>query len=178
MKTLAIFIVVICALSSPACAGWISIYSDVTLSSCALSDAAPGLVNIYVADFGWDGSTGSRFRIVASPGFTGTWLAETSPFTTIGTSPTDFSVGYANCMVGHFVILTMTYQMFGTSTCSTLSIAPAVGFPEVYCTYCMGLTPCYGFDSLHVNCQEGNRCNNPVAVESMTWGKVKALYRN
>jgi hypothetical protein len=171
-----VLIVLIGAMGVPARAGRLQIYSDAALTDCTLSDAVSATVNIYVADYDWDGSTGARFRIAASNGFTGVWLGETSPFTTVGTSPTDFSVGYANCMVGKWLILKMTYQLFGSSACSTLSIAPAVGFPVQFCTYCsFGEYPCWGFDDLHVNC--GGNCS-PVATAPATWGKIKSLYRN
>lgn len=171
-----VLIAVICVLSVPARAGRLQIYSDAALTQCTLSDAAPATVNIYVAEHSWDGATGSRFRIAASGGFTGAWLGEISPFVTIGTSPTDVSIGYGYCGVGTFLVLKMTYQLFGTSTCSTLSVAPAVGFPVPICTYCFfGEYPCEGYDDLHVNCS--GTCG-PVATEPATWGKVKALYRN
>jgi hypothetical protein len=171
-----VVIALIGALAVPARSERLQIYSDAALTACTLSDTAPTTVSIYVADYSWSGATGARFRIAASNGFTGVWLGETSPFTTIGTSPTDFSVGYGYCLTGAVLILKMTYQLFGTSTCSTLSVAPAAGFAQPLCAYCLfGEYPCDGFDDLHVNC--GSNCD-PVATEPATWGKIKALYRN
>ena len=154
----------------------ISIYSDATLSECTLSDASPRVTSVYVAETS-DEATGLRFRVAASPGFTGVWLAETSPFTTIGDSQTDLSIGFGSCMGGHFLALTISYQLFGTSTCSDLSIVAAPGFPEPLCTSCsFHEVRCSGLDPLHVNCSGSFDCN-PVPVESSTWGRVKALYR-
>jgi hypothetical protein len=155
----------------------IAIYSDAALSDCTLSDGAPVIRNIYVAEHS-DEATALRFRVVASPGFTGTWVAETSPFYVIGTSPVDVSIGFGRCMQGQFLVLTMTYQMFGTSTCSELSIAAAPGLSQPICIYCsFHELPCSGYGSLHVNCSGTFECN-PLATEPVTWGRVKALYRD
>lgn len=154
----------------------ISIYSDATLSECTLSDASPRVTSVYVAETS-DQATGLRFGVAADPGFTGVWLAETSPFTTIGNSQTDLSIGFGACMAGQFLVLTIDYQLFGTSTCSNLSIVAAPGFLEPICTSCLfHEVPCSGLDPLHVNCSGSFDCN-PVPVESSTWGRVKALYR-
>lgn len=158
--------------------GTMSMHSDAGLNDCTLSDASPGLANVYIAEYSDDGATGVRFRVAASTGFTGVWLGETSLFTTIGSSPADVSIGFNQCMVGKFVVLSMTYQLFGTSTCSDLSIVAPPGFPEPLCSWCVfHEAPCSAFRPLHVNCEGPFECN-PVATESTTWGRVKALYRN
>ncbi len=158
--------------------GRISIYSDTALTECTLSDASPRVANIYIAETSLYGATGLRFRIAESPGFTGVWLSEASPYHPIGTSRTDLSMGFGACLLGRFAVLTMTYQFYGTSTCSDLSIVAAVGQREPICTSCsFGEWPCEGYDALHVNCSGSFNCN-PVLVESSTWGGVKALYRD
>lgn len=130
----------------------------------------------YVAETSEE-ATGLRFRIAADPGFTGVWLSETSPFLTVGNSQADLSIGFNSCMVGHFPVLTISYQLFGTSTCSTLSIVAAPGFLEPLCISCsFHEVKCSGLDPLHVNCTGSFDCN-PVPVQSSTWGRVKALYQ-
>jgi len=158
--------------------GRLSLYSDPAFTECTLSDAAPGVVKVYMAEWSDYGATGLRFRIAGSPGFTGVWLSETSPFVTIGNSQTDLSMGFGFCLTSRFLVLTITYQMFGTSTCSQLSIVGAQGFSEPICTGCIfSEEPCYGYDPLHVNCSGPFNCN-PLPVEPSTWGRVKSLYRN
>jgi len=155
----------------------LALYSDSALSDCTLDDYAPRIMSIYVAETSHE-ATGVRFRIAASPGFTGVWVSETTPFFKLGDSQTDLSIGFGQCLDGHFLVLTMTYQLFGTSTCSTLSIGPPPGFPVPLCTSCVfHEVSCAPPGALHVNCQGGVNCN-PVATEPTTWGKVKALYRN
>jgi hypothetical protein len=155
----------------------LSIYSDVALTDCTLSDTSPNIVNVYVAENSFYGAIGFRVSIGASPGFTGVWLGETSPFQKLGTSPTDLSVVFGSCRTGSFLVLTMSYQLFGTSTCSNLAVAAASGLLAPVCLDCFDEAPCVGNVSLHVNCTGLFDCN-PVPVEPSTWGRVKALYRN
>jgi len=158
--------------------GYLSLYSDAALTGCTLSDTAPGVVNVYVTDLVY-GFSGLRFRIAASPGFTGVWLSDTSPFTTIGNSQTDMSIGMGSCQEGQVLVLTMAYQLFGTSTCSQLSFAaaPATGLSQPICLDCSFDMECSGYTSLHVNCSGSFGCN-PLPVEPSTWGSVKAFYRD
>lgn len=158
-------------------AGRVEIYADPALTQCSLSDTSPRTANVYVSETGYYGDVGLRFRIEPSPGFTGVWISETSPFVTVGNSQTDLSIGFGSCRYGQFTVLTTTYQLFGTSSCSTLSIAAANGFPWPICVYCAGEYFCDGYLALHINCDGSANCN-PLATEPTTWGRVKALYRN
>src|SRR5689334_21034756 len=91
--------------------GRLSLYSDPAFSECTLSDTAPNIVNVYMAEWSDLGATALRFRVVGSPGFTGVWLSETSPFVRIGNSQTDLGLGFGQCLTNRFLVLTMTYQM-------------------------------------------------------------------
>ncbi len=155
--------------------GSLKLFSDPAFTQCTLSDTAPGVANVYVAFTGF--SLASRFRVASGPGFTGVWLADSSPYTNYGSSSqVDANLYYGTCEVGTFLVLTLTYQLLGTSTCSELSIAPSVGQPVAICYDCFDPGVC-GSKPLHVNCAGPFDCN-PVAVEPSTWGSVKALYRN
>jgi hypothetical protein len=182
MKTILISLVtaaILVALSGPANAQYpwhgdrLVIFSDEGLTDSTLTDDAPRTVSLYVVHRNFDYGTGVRFATAADPGFTGVWLSETSSHYTMGKSTTDISVSYGLCRPSPVVVLTMVYQMFGTSeSCSKLSIAPAAGFSDAVCFShggCFYENACQT-GALHVNC--------PVATESTTWGRVKALYRN
>lgn len=174
MKTKLILAALVCLASTPALGqgdGGVAIYSDAALTDAVLSDTSPRIANIYVAQTNSAGTTGIRFRVEASPGFTGVWLGETSPFTIWGTSPMDIALGYNNCQVGNFLILTMSYQLFGTSTCSNLSVAGSGPFPHPWCVTCFASDgPCLPSNSFQVNCA--------LPIAPTTWGSVKALYRD
>jgi len=160
------------ALAHASVTGKILIFSDAGFTDSTLSDNAPRIANLFIVHTDFDGATAVRFMTVASPGFTGVWLGETSSFTRVGKSTTGISVGYGACITTPALVLTVSYQFFGTSSaCSQLSIAPETGFLHALCFSgggCFSDLPCQGLGSLHVNCT--------VPVESTTWGRVKALY--
>lgn len=150
----------------------LAIFADEGLTQSTLEDNVPRIVSLYVLDTG-DYATGVSFSTEPSPGFTGVWLSDASDYLFLGNSQTSMSIAYAACQALPVVALTMTYQLFGTSAaCSELRIAPADGKPCVLSpdTGCAWVESCINdLGHLGVNC--------PVAVESTTWGKVKALYR-
>jgi hypothetical protein len=150
----------------------IELFSDAALTDHTLTDTAPRIVDVYVAHFDTPGTTGCLFRIVASTGFTGVWLGDSSSWYTAGDSQSGITVVYDRCLIGSAVMLKVTYQLFGTSaSCSSLSTTNhPISLPGlVYCDRCFSE---YNLpaSSLFVNCT--------VAVEPTTWGQVKALYRD
>jgi len=169
-------LLLILSVTSSAHAGYweLHIYSDATLTDSTISDDSPRIVNIYVVEKGsFRGATGVRFAIEPTPGFTGVWLGDTTTHFKVGNSPTDVAVGYGACIPPPILVLTMSYQFFGTSSpCSELRVVPpaccsGVVAPDVDCFFAEGQIT--DLRSLRVNC--------PVATEPTTWGKVKSLYR-
>jgi hypothetical protein len=157
--------------------GSLRLYADPAFTQCTLSDTAPGVVSVYVALTVLD-ADGVRFRVAASPGFTGVWLSDATPYYMVGSSPIDLGVGFNKCLSGRNLVATITYQLFGTSTCSELAIAAPVGFLWPFFDTCdFTEYPLFNNGPLHVNCSGSFDCN-PVPVEPSTWGKVKSLYRD
>ncbi|HKW14439.1 MAG TPA: hypothetical protein VJS69_08140 [Candidatus Krumholzibacteria bacterium] len=167
---------VVLAASSARAGLWeLHIYSDAALTDSTISDSSPRIVNFYVVEKGYfSGATGVRFSTEPTAGFTGVWLGDATSYFKMGTSPTDIAVGYAACIPPPILVITMTYQLYGTSApCSELRIAPpaccsGVVAPDVDCSFGEGQIT--DLRSLHINC--------PVVTEPTTWGRVKALYRN
>jgi hypothetical protein len=150
----------------------IVLFSDEALTNTMLTDTSPRIVDVYVAHLETPGTTGCLFRIAASPGFTGVWLGDSSPWYTAGNSQAGITVVYEKCLAGNAVMLKVTYQLFGTSAnCSSLRTTnhPITIPGQVYCDRCFSE---YSLpeSSLLINCT--------VATESTTWGRVKALYRD
>jgi hypothetical protein len=163
---------------TPASADRLSIYSDAALTQYTIDDSVPRVVTLYVAGYLFE-SSGVRFSVRPGPGFTGVWLSDTSAFYPYGSSPTDIAIGFGRCVTSRSVlILTMSYQMFGTSSpCSELRAAPPDGFLYAIGTQCgADEVIIWPLDKLYANCP--NPPIPPVATESSTWGKVKSLYRD
>lgn len=156
----------------------LQVYADPSLTQCTLTDTSPRIAHIYVAATSYECGTGVRFRVAESAGFTGVWVSEVSPYVPVGNSRTDVAMGFGFALTGQITLLDMTYQLIGTSVCSTISIAPPQGFSVPICTGCIFIElPCTTGEPLHVNCDGSFNCN-PLTTESSTWGRVKALYRN
>jgi hypothetical protein len=172
MKRCAILILVLLCLSSLARADRLLIYSDAALTDSTLNDNSPRIANLYVVHDMFRG-TGIYFRIAPGAGFTGVWLGETTAFVKIGNSGSDISIGYGACLTGPYLVLTISYQLFGTSAaCSAVQVAPVAGLPCVFVNSGCGFVELcvYDLGEVHVNCA--------VPTEATTWGKVKALYRD
>ena len=175
LRTLAAVALVLLGVASSADAERsLSIFSDAALTNSSLDDNVPGIVSLYVVDTGFQGATGVRFSTEPTAGFTGVWMSDASPYVSIGNSQTRIDIGYGTCYPAPVLALTMTYQMFGTSSaCSELRIVPPDGWtwvvaPDVDCSFMEGIIT--DLRSLRVNCA--------LATEPTTWGRVKALYRN
>lgn len=156
--------------------GSLRLYTDPAFTQCTLSDTAPGVVSVYVVETAYI-SLAVWFRVAASPGFTGVWLSDATPYTKTGSSQTGLGVHFSRCLSGRWLVATITYQLFGTSTCSQLAIAPGEGLAFPICFDCFDELPCFNNNPLYVNCDGSFNCN-PVATEPSTWGRVKSLYRN
>lgn len=165
----------------------IELYSDEGLSQCSLSDASPGIGDVFVVHKLGDDPVGARglyFRLVPSNGFTGTWLEDivrAPVWDVTGTSQSGIGILYADpCPTTSVLVLQVRYQLFGTSSpCSFVEAAPWEGI------CCILITSCYNGaeypvegDRIQVNPDASCPCGIPVATESTTWGRIKALYRN
>ena len=171
-------------------AGWggrVELYSDGALSQCTLTDTGPGVGDIYVFHRMseltiLDGTVGIMFRLGSSAGFTGTWLEDIIPSGLLasGTSQSGIIVGDGCWHDTDVIVLHARYQMLGTSqSCSFIEVLPRPGYPWIETVTCGfgDFLPVDG-DRIQVNPDASCPCEIPVATESTTWGRIKAIYRN
>ena len=161
--------------------GRLLLFSDESLSECALSDDGPQVADIFVVhDHSLDTRL-IRFRLIASQGFTGTWLGDVLPSGItegLGDSKTGIQLTYASCPEQPQIILRVKYQMLGTSSvCSSVRTAEYPGTSFIEMMSCHFDNWPVDADTLYVNPNETCPCATSVAVRSSTWGRVKALYR-
>ena len=179
-----IAIVMVWASRAVGAAGTIDLFSDPVGGSCIIADHEPGPLTIYVLHRNTEAVAAAQFAVVGDPGFTASFLSMTVPsnFLFIGT-PEDLSIAYQGCLSGSFLIATLTYQGYGTSTaCSHVWVRPAPTSPipgEIAvldeCSFHLAVGATWG--PLVVNYL--NQCPAwcIVATEPTSWGKIKALYR-
>lgn len=164
--------------------GRIGIFSDATGTNCAVTDAAPGLLSVYIVHIGTAGATAVQYMAAKPAAMTASYLSDTNPFgVTIGNSQTGVSVGYGTCRNGNIHCQTMSF--FGSGT------TPACTIYEVKCDP-LGTNKCAGglidyvdcdFVELTLHGQSGvvnstGACTCPmiVADEENSWGQIKALF--
>jgi hypothetical protein len=149
----------------------ISVYSDCTGASCSL---APGFTSTAAVMHKFTtGAVASRFKISFPPG--SSFFSFATSFVPVGNVETGIQVGYGQCLNGSFCIGNLVAILAPGPIC----IYPAVG-PTVTYTDC-SLVEYPAFASW---ANVGGECGafgespcTPLAVESSTWGQVKALYR-
>jgi hypothetical protein len=151
----------------------IDLYVDPAYSVHEVFDSAPGLLKVYVVHEHTSGATGSAFRIVSSPGFTGTWVSETSPFTNIGgTTPTGVEMSCSGCIAPSALLFEVTYAVFGTSsTCSFLEVVKHPNYPFIYIPDCFADEPSPATGGTLVVNPDAT-CST-VSIRPTTWGRSK-----
>ena len=164
----------------------IGLFSDSRGCPCEITDYVPGLITVAVLHVGSPGAVASQFSAPSPSCFQALHIGDVEVFPiTIGSSQTGVAIGYEQCMTGTFQILTINYFGQGmTGECCYYPVLPdpntASGQVEV--VDCDNqLLYRYGWGD-YVNstsacpCYVGLEYCYPVAVETVTWGRIKALY--
>lgn len=159
------------------------------------NDAGPGVRTVYIRHEFNIGSTASRFRLSLGSGVSMTYLSETHPFPmTAGNTQTGISVCYGTCIQGPLVLATVSYMYNGSDvSCGRLDVVPHPDAQTVEVINCFG-TPEVAFASDMYILKPGGICGcpdphtftgspqsfdcAPLRTENVTWGAIKALYRN
>jgi len=165
--------------------GSIGLFADPGATNCNLTDAAPGLMLVYVVHVMSPGATASQFSVTAEPCFAATYLSEavTAPYIKIGTCwGSGCAIAYGSCVPSPAMILTLQYFGSGlTSGCCFMHVKPDLSTTPpkatVLVTDCASppnLLIATGGEAI-VNTDETCNCNVPV--EETSWGQIKSLYK-
>jgi hypothetical protein len=185
MKKLLILPFLYCLLlSTPAVAQLdkIELFSDASGTSCDLYDQSAGLRSVYVFLTGPVPSSAVRFKAPRPDCWVGaTFVGDVTSFTTIGSSQIDMSVGFGACLTPPIRVDQINFFSAGTANacCQINAVAPELPrFPLEYLTCDFGevLIPPDG-RKVTINPNDSCHCNQPLAIEATTWGRVKSLYR-
>lgn len=177
----------------------IGVYVDLSGSGCTYRDDASRPYTLTVIHKFNAGSTAARFRIEFSDAMTGTLVSVTSPHADVTGSPlTGVNIEFGGCMVGDHVVAELNMLFYGTSgRCSWIRVAAhpssVDGMLDVYdCAAPTNREPA-SWEGTHVDTVDPHSCPSdgcgchggcccrpyspPLAVQSTTWGQIKALYR-
>ncbi len=169
------------------------------LSSLSYSGAGcseidtPGLRPIYVIHQS-AGTSGSRFRILAGPGLTMTYVSETHHFTqTVGDVQSGITVCYdGGCLAGERLVATIDYMCYGTTssygelmivahpgakTVEVMDCASNPASPQVRNFGLLETSTCGECPPVHSIAGTPLAFGCTLPTEPTTWGKVKAFYR-
>lgn len=178
-----------------ACAGLanaanrIELFSDAGATSCELEDHGIARVTVYAFLVGTEPAVAVRFKAPRPACWEGaTWVADHVPYDygSVGNSQEDWMVNFYNnvplCLAPPVLIGSTEYDATGVSLscCELLPAAPLTSSQNVFlyvdCNY--NDQPLSAGHGVTINPNDSCHCVNPVAIESSTWGRVKALYRN
>ena len=159
----------------------IDLYANPSFNSTTANDGL-GTLTVYVVHdphAAQVATVSASFKISPSPGFTGVWLNDSTPLLThFGTSPDGVDIVYnGGCAVvtSKTLVLTATYTVFGTSAnCSFLEVTPHPLYGIIYVQDCDFSSISADGGRLTIN---PDQTCSPLPVESVTWGRIKALYR-
>lgn len=163
-------------------AGRLGIFANPSgaVESCAIADAAPGLLSIYVVHIGTAGATASQFLAPMPACMTSTYLSDTAVFpVTIGSSQDGVAIGYGACLGEPIHCLTINVFASGTTpACCVYEIGgdpnTASGLIEVVdCDE--NLITAIGQSGV-INANASCACVDIVPAQASSWGKIKSLF--
>jgi hypothetical protein len=183
-KALLLCIAILCISSLVfAQAGTLGVFADPGGTVCDLTDAAPGLVLVYIVHMFSPGGTAAQFGIEETHPMT--YLSESpGTYIKIGTcaGPSGFgcAIAYGGCYPTPNMILTIQYFGSGLSpACSYIKVVEdGTAVPPI-----LAVTDCADPPNLldatggigYFN-NDGN-CPCDVPVEETSWGQIKSLYK-
>jgi hypothetical protein len=153
------------------------------VNGCGVTDAAAGLLPVYVVHVGSGGATGCQFSAPLPACFTGTFLSDANVFpVTVGGSQLGAGIGYGTCQ-STGVVHVMTINVFASGTTPPCCIWPVLPDNRDENNPVLAMTDC-DFNLLDLPGQSGIvnpnvdcPCSDVIAVEESSWGRIKALYK-
>lgn len=169
----------------------IDLYTDVNRTSCELIDQGTELLTIYYFLSGDTPALAARFSAPKPDCWIGaTWVGDISASgSSIGDTQQDWSVGFGSCKTFPTLVGQSSYYATGGGLPCCEVIAkdpgplpnpgPAGGFIDrfvwVDCNFAE--LPLQVGQHVVVNADASCHCQQPLAIESTTWGWMKSLYR-
>ena len=157
----------------------VELFVDEGRTVCSLSDNVPAVVSLHVFLTGPDNATLVGFKATLPDCWQGaTWLADVTPYVSIGTSQGEMSVAFGQCLTPPVHAVEIQVATSGTSLpCCEVKILQPISFPLQIVDCGFAEVNATAGQSVMVNPNASCPCTTPVATESSTWGRVKALYR-
>ena len=197
----------LCLMIAPASAqiaGSVVVSSDPGGANCNIDDTG-GLVQVHIVHMHTDGVRGSRFMLMAAPGWT--HLGDVPDFPSLGTSISGMIVCMPWCMSSDIHLTTVNFFGSAAPACTYISIEPdpaapsgqiealdcnwnvmyptggaAIVNPTAGCSCHAGLVagtenhPSKKRDEGNASKSPAAHFCSPVPVQPSTWGAIKSMY--
>jgi hypothetical protein len=189
-KYLPLFVLAAAVCASPAVAqNRIELHPDINMGACAISEPLmPPIVQVYVFITGPATATGARFSVPKPGCWVGsTWLGDALPPGTavIGTSQSDWSLAFyhggwpcSGSQTPPIYIGAISFLISNQSQpCCHVEAVPGLAYSFTDCNFAEH--PLEPGVPMVVNPDASCGCQGGIltATESVTWGRVKAMYR-
>lgn len=162
----------------------IELSADNAMSSCAIAGDGSGLVDVHVFLTGGGSSTGMVMGLAIPACWSGaTWLGDVAaePWLQLGDSQhtVGWNLAFGECRALPLYIGHISFAGVPSSPCCEVVVTPASPGPSGM----QGAVDCT-FDAyvavpgrVLLNATSSCPCDQPLASEQSTWGRVKSLYR-
>jgi hypothetical protein len=165
----------------------VGIFADSGGASCAVNDAAAGLLAFYILEINAPGSTGCEYSAPLPSCYTSSgasFLSDTQVFSVnIGNSQTGISTAFGACLVGDIHVLTInTFAQGATGPCCVYPLLPqpinGLNYTDCGSPFPTKFQLDGGQSGLINPVTPGCECADIIPTESTTWGSVKAMWSN
>ena len=163
----------------------LTIYADINMSDCSVTEKVNDVVDVYMFHEGGPVSRlAVEFRAPKPNCWAGAvWIGDQVPpvFLTIGSSQGNWlAIAYGKCISLPILLGTIRYFTTGAAEpCCTYPVLASTEYLTPVAADC-GDPPqlvTLGSGAVTVNETADCLCDPPLSVETSTWGRVKALYR-
>jgi hypothetical protein len=187
-RILLIILALLCSASlvlAQAPGGAVGIYSDVGGQNCNF-DESGFLVQVHCFHLDSPGATAIEFKLDISSTVGWTYVAESSPFLSVGQLDTGIAYAYGNCFSGTVYLGNTFYSVTNsTPACTHIQVVshpnPSVPGTNILMTDCttppfqvyLVVDGGFGVVNSNVSCT----CAGSVPTGVATWGQIKSLYK-
>jgi hypothetical protein len=161
----------------------ISLWADANMISCEIVDPGSGLLQVHMFHVGSQPAFAVEFFAPTPQCWEGaTWLGDVvpSPFLKggVSTHAVGIHINYLACLQPPVYLGYMNYVVSGgAQPCCPYPVLPQTIAGQITVVACNYTSRIGSGGTSIVNANATCRCPAPIAAETSTWGRVKALYR-
>jgi len=160
----------------------IALYADRAGTDCSISDTGEQSIFVYMIHVGTGTRAASEFRAPKPDCWAGaTFAGDDWNYSVVYASGNsqglDVTLLYNACLPLPIYLGRMIFDTTGAAqACCTYPVLPSVYYTTLVSLNCSGFYEYFSGESAIINPNGHCPCQQPLAAESTTWGRVKSLY--